>query len=108
MNATRCWVVKAFASGKQYMYETYFTEDEAIWRVASILNSINAVDILNDGYFDYTTFLGEKFLKLYVLECYAPGMKFIIQKKSRGEINKRTFTYKLRKFKREFNEENKI
>lgn len=90
------------------MYETYFTADEAIWRVASILNEIHCVDLLNSGYFDYTKFLGEKFLKLYVLECYAPNMRFVIQKKCKGDIDKRTFRYKLRKFKREFNEENKI
>lgn len=108
MTGSRCWVLKGFSQGKQYLYETYFDEDEAIWRVASILDKVNAVDILNSGYFDFTNVHGIKFLKLYVLECYAPNMKFIIHKKSKGDINKLSFRYKLRKFKREFNEKNKV
>lgn len=108
MSNLRGWLVKGFLHGKQYMYETYFNEDEAIWRVGDILNKMRCVDLLTDGYFDYTEFLGVKYLKLYVLECYAIGMKFIIQKKCKGDINKRSFNYKLRKFKREFNEKDKI
>ena len=48
MTVPRSWVVKGFNHGKQYMYETYFSEDEAIWRIASILDKLHCVDILND------------------------------------------------------------
>lgn len=108
MTSQRCWVLKGFTHGKEYLYETYFTEDEAIWRIASILDSVRCVDLLTEGYFEYTEFLGVKYLKLYVLECYAPNMRFVIHKKSRGDINKLSFKYKLRKFKREFNEKDKL
>ena len=104
----RCWSLKGFFKDKRYLFETYYTEDEAIWRMCSILDKMNIVDLATEGHFEKTVFNKQAFLKRYVLECYAPNIKFVIHKKSKGEINKPSFRYKLKKFKREFNEKDNL
>lgn len=100
---TRTWELQQWVNGVLRARERYYDENECIWRMCSILDKMNMVDIANKGEFTKTEFLGETFCKRYTLDWFVPRVKFVIIKRTKGDINKLTFRAKIRKFIKEFN-----
>lgn len=65
---------------------------------------MNHLDLLHEGVFEETEFLGQKHVKRYSVELLFPYTKFTIKKLTKGDLNQEEFKTTLRLVEKMFNE----
>ena len=86
------------------VWKSYPNLEAAVWDLCVLLHTNGHLDILHDGWFEETEYLGEKYVKRYCIELYIPYTKFIIKKLTKGDLNQVEFMNTLSKVEKIFNE----
>lgn len=86
------------------VWKSYPNLEAAIWDLCVLLYTAGHLDVLKQGWFEETEYLGEKYIKRYCVELYFPYTKFIIKKLTKGDVNQTEFISTLDKVEKIFNE----
>lgn len=86
------------------VWKSYPNLEAACWDLCVLLHTSGHLDVLKNGYFEETDYLGTKHIKRYCVELLFPYTKFIIKKLTKGDFNQTEFMSTLNKVEKIFNE----
>lgn len=86
------------------VWKSYPNLEAAIWDLCVLLYTAEHLELLTQGRFEETEYLGKKYIKRYCVELFFPYTKFVIKKLTKGDLNQTEFMSTLRKVEKIFNE----
>ena len=86
------------------VWKSYYNAEGAIWDLCVQLYTMNHLELIDQGKFEETKYLGNKYIKRYCIELLFPYTKFIIKKLTKGDLNQTEFMTTLKKVEKMFND----